>query len=145
MDNRTTANECTYFKLQSLHRVVARYYDSHLADSGLKGTQLALLSSIWSTEPVRPSDLALRLHLDNSTITRTLRTLRERGLTRCLPGSDDRSRFIELTDDGQKALARGRRSLRHAQTELADQVSVDELDRLHALLDRFTDTLNAHA
>jgi len=142
MSQRSLSAECTYFKLQCLHRVMTRYYDGHLSGSGLKGSQLSLLTSVKSLQPVRPSDLAVQLHLDNSTITRTLRTMRERGLVICLPGVDERSRLIALTEAGQLALTRGRRHWRHAQAAMAEHMSASDISELHELMDRFTETLD---
>lgn len=142
MSQRSLSAECTYFKLQCLHRVMTRYYDGHLAGSGLKGSQLALLTSIKFLQPVRPSDLATQLHLDNSTITRTLRTMRERDLVSCLPEVDERSRLIELTEAGQLALTRARRHWRQAQSTMAEQMGASDINELHELMDRFTEKLD---
>ncbi|MFC3103020.1 MarR family winged helix-turn-helix transcriptional regulator [Salinisphaera aquimarina] len=143
MSTQAPKTDCTHLKLQCLNRIINRHYDSHLAESGMKSSQFALLSHIVALEPVRPSDLAHRLHLDNSTITRTLHTLRQRDWVRMVAGHDARSRHIEITDLGRSRLRRARRHWQHAQRSLAAQMNASEMLQLHALLDRFTQTLDA--
>ena len=120
---------------------MTRHYNGYLSQSDLTVSQMSMLASITFFERVRPSDLASEMHLDNSTITRTLRTLRQRGFIEYLPGVDDRSRLITLTDAGQTAYTRARRHWRRDETTLAEQMGTDSVDELHALLNSFTERL----
>ncbi|MES1924979.1 MarR family transcriptional regulator [Salinisphaera sp. T31B1] len=139
--NGTATISCTHLKLQCVSRVVARHYDAYLADSGLRGSQYALLCNIQRHEPVRPSDLASRLFVNNSTITRTIRTLRRRGLVACIAGNDDRSRHVSLTEEGRRTLQSGQRDWRRAQRALAARLGTADVGQLHELLDRVADLL----
>lgn len=131
-----------HFKLQCLSRLVNRHYDRYLAQSELKGSQFALLSQITALEPVRPSDLAARLQLDNSTLSRTVRTLHARGWVTFAPGNDARSRHIEMTESGRAQLANAHRHWRQAQRALCNQLDDRDLRRLDELLDRCTEALD---
>ena len=52
-------------------RRVAQHYDAEVGETGLKGTQYALLSCVIKLGPVRPGDLARALKVDASILSRT--------------------------------------------------------------------------
>ena len=54
MQNVATPQGCTNLKLRQLTRMVTRHYDRHVAETGLKNTQYALLSHVVGLGPVRP-------------------------------------------------------------------------------------------
>src|SRR5437899_12344345 len=92
---------CTNHKLRQLSRAVTRHYDAYIAAAGLKNTQYSLLSHVVQLGPIRPSDLAQRMRLDASTLTRNLQPLLAQGCLRQRPGDDARSRLAEATAAGR--------------------------------------------
>lgn len=132
---------CTNYKLRQLSRVVGRHYDEYLAAAGLKGTQYSLLTQIVANGPIRATDLARRMHFDNSTLTRTLGTLERQGWVRRQAGSDGRSRLVAATAAGQVKRREGLARWLAAQRDLNARLGAGEVVRLHALLDEFTDAL----
>jgi DNA-binding MarR family transcriptional regulator len=126
---------CTNFKLRQLLRSIARHYDAHFAQAGLKGTQYSLLTAIVASEPVRPAELARAMGLDASTLTRNLRVLIDQGWVVQGPGDDARSRRIEATAAGRGKQAEARRHWKRAQLELNAILGVERVAALHALID----------
>lgn len=126
---------CTNFKLRQLLRAVARHYDAEFARAGLKGTQFSLLSQVVALEPVQPAELARRMGLDASTLTRNLRVLIELGWVRQGPGDDARSRRIESTVAGRAKQQEARRHWKKAQLGLQQRLGVERVAALHALID----------
>ena len=131
----TQPQGCTNFKLRTLLRRVARIYDAELSKAGLKGTQYSLLSHIAGLGPVRPQDLAHRMGMDASTLTRNLRVLIGAGWAVQRAGLDERSRLVDLTDAGRAKQAEARRHWKRAQSSLNDLLGVAQVARLHALID----------
>lgn len=86
---------CTNLKLRQLSRSVTRHYDAYVASTGLKNTQYSLLSHVVLLGPIRPSELAQRMRLDASTLTRNLQPLIAQGWVVQGPGEDARSRLVE--------------------------------------------------
>ncbi|HEX2012981.1 MAG TPA: MarR family winged helix-turn-helix transcriptional regulator, partial [Roseateles sp.] len=82
---------CTNFKLRQLTRRVSQHCEPYFAASGLKTTQYALLSHIDLLGPVQPSQLARRMGLDTSTLSRNLQPLLAGDWVERLPGGDARS------------------------------------------------------
>ncbi|HXL49608.1 MAG TPA: MarR family transcriptional regulator, partial [Xanthobacteraceae bacterium] len=107
----------------------------YIAATGLKNTQYSLLSHAVQLGPIRPSDLAQRMRLDASTLTRNLQPLLAQGWLRQGPGEDARSRLIEATGAGRAKRAEARRAWKQAQLALNARVGSGRVTALHALLD----------
>jgi DNA-binding MarR family transcriptional regulator len=73
---------------------LTQLYDDLMAPSGLRVTQFSLLGTLATHGPARMSDLARRLLLDRTALSRTLDPLVERGLVAITPGRDARTREV---------------------------------------------------
>ena len=60
-------------------RRVAQHYDAEVGETGLKGTQYALLSCVVKLGPVRFGDLAWALKVEASTLSRNLKPMAAAG------------------------------------------------------------------
>ena len=126
---------CTNYKLRQLSRALTRHYDAYVAATGVRNTQYALLSHVVQLGPIRPSDLAQRMRLDASTLTRNLQPLLAQGWLRQGPGEDARSRLIEATSAGRAKRAEAQRAWKQAQLALNARVGSERVAALHALID----------
>jgi DNA-binding MarR family transcriptional regulator len=126
---------CTSFKLRQITRRVSRHYDAAVGASGLKTTQYSLLSHVLTLGPVRPSDLAARMELEASTLTRNLQPLVAQGWVEIGAGADGRSRLVSITEAGRAKRAEAQRAWKQAQMSLNEQLGVERVARLHALVD----------
>ena len=132
---------CTNFKLRQLTRRVSQHYDRVVAASGLKTTQYSLLSQIEHLGPVRPSDLAAAMAMDNSTLTRNLQPLIVNRWAEIGPGEDGRSRLVAITARGRVKRSEAQRDWKRAQLALNERLGADRVAALHALLDDCLATL----
>jgi DNA-binding MarR family transcriptional regulator len=126
---------CTNLKLRQLGRIVTRHYDRHLASVGLKNTQYALLSHVVKLGPIRPGDLARRMQMDASTLTRNLQPMVAQGWLQIGEGEDARSRLVVATAQGQEKRTEGQRAWKEAQLALNALLGTDRVMALHELLD----------
>ncbi|HSC62136.1 MAG TPA: MarR family winged helix-turn-helix transcriptional regulator [Caldimonas sp.] len=133
---------CTNFKLRRLTRRVSQHYDRVVAASGLKTTQYSLLSQMEHLGPVRPSDLAAAMAMDNSTLTRNLQPLVASGWAEIGPGEDGRSRRVAITARGRAKRIEARREWKRAQLALNERLGAARVVALHALLDECLATLS---
>ncbi|MBN8746244.1 MAG: winged helix-turn-helix transcriptional regulator [Variovorax sp.] len=141
MDAIAKPKGCTSFKLRQLSRVVARHYDAHVAASGLKTSQFSLLSNIMVDGPVRPVDLAARMNLDASTLTRNLKPLIAEGWVEMGEGADARSRLVHITPTGRAKRDEARALWQQAQRSLNERLGLVRVAQLHALIDEALDVL----
>ena len=143
MDTAVKPRGCTNLKLRQLSRVVTRHYDAYVAPTGLRNTQYSLLSHVELLGPVRPVDLARRMRVDASTLTRNLQPLLAAGWVRLGPGADQRSRLVEVTDAGRAKRTEGQRAWKQAQLALNDRLGPQRVAQLHAVLDECIARLDA--
>ncbi len=134
---------CTNLKLRQLTRRVSRMYDAQMARCGLKTTQYSLLAVVDAFGPLQPGEIAHRLSMDPSTLTRNLQPLEAAGWIRVEAGPDARSRLIAITESGREKRAEARAHWKRAQQSLNRLVGEERVATLHALLDELQSTLDA--
>ncbi|MEU2270604.1 MarR family transcriptional regulator [Streptomyces olindensis] len=126
----------------------ARQHDRLMALAGvpLDRAAVALLRQIADCEPLRPGELAVRLGVEASHVTRTVQQLQKSGYVTRVPDPDDRrAQRIELTEAGARAIAKVREAgVRGMQMALSDW-SPEELRQLATLFHRMVDDFLAHA
>ncbi|MGW3954737.1 MarR family winged helix-turn-helix transcriptional regulator [Streptomyces sp. NPDC004752] len=126
----------------------ARQHDRLMALAGvpLDRAAVALLRRMVDTEPLRPGELAQRLGVEASHVTRTVQQLEKSGYVSRVPDPDDRrAQRIELTDAGREAVGRVRDAgVRGMQIALADWTP-EELRQLATLFHRMVDDFLAYA
>lgn len=142
MKNAIKPQGCTNLKLRQLGRIVTRHYDRYVAEAGLKNTQYALLSHVVKLGPIRPGDLARRMQMDPSTLTRNLQPMAAQGWLTVGAGDDARSRLVEATAAGHAKRAEGQRAWKAAQMALNERLGVERVAALHELLDACIECLN---
>ena len=99
------ATMCVCNNLRRTSRAVTNYYDSLLGQvSDLRMSQVIVLVVLYLAGPQTIHELAERMALDRTTIGRNLRPLAQQGLLTLTPGSDQRTRVVMLTGQGQEAL-----------------------------------------
>lgn len=101
-----------------------------VAGTGITADEYAVLGAIGVLRSVSPTELAARLHVPPTTISRHVARLVEAGLAERAPNPGDRrSYLLELTDEGRRIVRTiAPRVRRHVQrlAELADVGAIDE-------------------
>ena len=133
---------CTNLKLRQLGRMVTRHYDHYMSAVGLKNTQYALLSHVVKLGPIRPGDLAKRMQMDASTLTRNLQPMAAQGWLTVGAGENARSRLVEATLAGHAIRASGQRAWKSAQLALNERLGTERIAALHGLLDSCIESLD---
>ena len=136
---------CTHFRIRRLLRAVARLYDAEFAEAGLKGTQYSLLAQLAALGAVQPAELARRMGMDASTLTRNLKLLIDAGWVVQGPGPDARSRSVALTPAGRAKQLDARRHWKRAQLALNARLGDARVATLHTLLDDALSLLDEEA
>lgn len=129
---------CTCFKLRKLTRAMSRVYDQHMATVGLKTTQYSVLVNA-AREPLPVAELAERLGIERTTLTRNLKPLIEAQWITLEPGDDSRQRIVTISAAGRAKVKQAYAAWRAAQTEFENLLGTGAVRALHAQLD---DTLN---
>jgi len=125
---------CTCSAVRGAARRLTQYYDDALRETGLKVTQYGLLANIASLDRPTVTDLADRLAMDRTTLTRNLAPLRQAGWVELDAGPDRRSRSVVLTPAGRRTLAAARPLWLRAETSLRQRAGTDLTAALHDVL-----------
>ncbi|MDT0317727.1 MarR family winged helix-turn-helix transcriptional regulator [Streptomyces millisiae] len=125
----------------------ARQHERLMALAGLSLDRAgaALLRQLAERESMRPGELAARLSVEASHVTRQVQHLERSGFVTRVPDPDDRrAQRVQLTEAGRAAVRRVRAvSCQGMQAALADW-SPEDLHRLATLFRRMVDDFVSH-
>ncbi len=125
---------CTGARLRKLTRRMTSFYEQHLRTIGIRLSQYSVLMNL-STQPQTLLQLADRLEMDRTTLTRSLKPLVDSGWVEVAPGADARKRLLVLTDAGQRFRTQAQQVWRDAQTALEAQLGRSFVADLNAQLE----------
>ena len=130
-DARNALENCAGWNLRLASRRVTQFLERRLGDAGLSFAQFGLMAEIASAPDDALAALAGRMGLDQSTLSRTLRTLESDGLVEiAVVESDLRKRMVWLTESGARRLEAALLLWRQAHADLAKVLSTDLVLRL---------------
>ena len=125
---------CSCASLRRLTRRVTQYYDNALRPSGLRVTQYSILAHIAEAADLSLTELAARLDMDRTTLTRNLRPLEKAHWVELTAGPDRRSRSVRLTRGGAQRLKDAGPLWRAAEQGFRRTVGRDESAALRRLI-----------
>ncbi len=133
---------CVCSNLRRASRAVTNYYDSVLGQvSDLRVSQMIVLVVLCLAGPQTIHELAELMALDRTTIGRNLRPLEKQGLLTLTSGSDQRTRVVTLTAQGQEALLRVVPQWERAQAQMVTGIGHEQVAEFLAQLS----TVASHA
>ncbi|WP_241073912.1 MarR family winged helix-turn-helix transcriptional regulator [Achromobacter insuavis] len=130
---------CNSTAIRKAARHLGRFYDSHLAQVDLRGTQYAILNLLAARGPQTIAALAESLVTDRATMGHNLRPLERDGLVRIAVGKQDRrEREIALTDVGRDAETAGRMAWQRAQQQFEAAFGKEDALAMRRIMHRIT-------
>jgi DNA-binding MarR family transcriptional regulator len=125
-DARQAIDVCAAWNARLLARRLTHHFEQRMAGSGLSFAQFGLMAEIASAADDTITALAERMGLDQSTLSRTLRTLEADGLVEiAVAQGDQRRRLVWLTEKGARRLETALASWRKTHADLSRRLSVD--------------------
>jgi DNA-binding MarR family transcriptional regulator len=123
-DARAVIESCAGWHARLAARRITQFLDREMADSGLGVAQLGLMAQIAAATDDTLAALAERTGLDQSTLSRNLRTLEGEGLVEiAVVETDLRRRAVWLTETGARRLEAAIPVWRKAHAKLARRLS----------------------
>jgi len=132
-------SRCTCFLLRRAARRTSQFYDRALAPLGLSLNEYSILRR--AHEPTALGELAERVGMDRSTLSRNLRPMLAAGWIEQRRGDDARRRVIAASAAGRQLLRRAEPLWQRAQTQLEDWAGADAVAALHSQLQQLEDAL----
>src|SRR5262245_44930226 len=125
-DARHLVESCAGWNSRLAARHITQFLEREMAGSGLSVAQLGLMAQIAAADDDTLGALAKRTGLEQSTLSRNLRTLEGEGLIEiALVESDVRRRAVWLTETGARRLEAAMPLWRKAHAKLARRLSVN--------------------
>lgn len=123
---RFLVEQCAGGHSRRAARLITQFLDHEMAETGLRVAQLGLMAQIAAMSDDTLSALAQRTGLEQSTLSRNLRTLESDGLVEIASvDSDLRRRMVWLTETGARRLEAAIPLWRDAHAKLASRLSPD--------------------
>ena len=123
-DARVLVESCAGWNSRLATRRISQFLDRELRETGLTAAQLGLMAQIASAGDDTLGALARSTGLEQSTLSRNLRTLEGQGLIEiAVVESDLRRRAVWLTETGARRLEAAIPLWRKAQVRLANVLS----------------------
>ena len=130
-DARALVEACAGWNSRLAARRITQFLDREMTELGLTAAQLGLLAQIAALSDDTLGALAERAGLEQSTLSRNLRTLEGEGLIEIAAVEADlRRRAVWLTETGARRLQAAIPVWRRAQVRLAKRLSPDLARRL---------------
>jgi DNA-binding MarR family transcriptional regulator len=103
---KSLADICTCGELRKAARAITLLYDNAFKSSGLLSTQFGVLQVLCEIDSIQITDLAGKLGMDRTTITRNLSVLERDGFIKISQGKDHRTRIVTATQKGHIAVSK---------------------------------------
>ncbi|MFQ5462070.1 MAG: MarR family winged helix-turn-helix transcriptional regulator [Phycisphaerae bacterium] len=100
----TIASECLAVRIRLLNRTVTNIFDEALRPLGVKVSQLNVLMVVAKYGPIAPGEVARRLNMEKSTLSRNLDRMGIHGWFNVAEGDSGRKRVLELAAPGRKLI-----------------------------------------
>jgi DNA-binding MarR family transcriptional regulator len=135
---------CACNQLRRASRGVTQHYETGMAPSGVKVTQLPILVALGSEGDLSITRLAGALSLDRTSLTRNLGVLEGRRLIRIVEHEDDaRVRMVSLTRSGARVLAGALNRWAEMQNVVEERFGRRRLEALYDELVALSDVVTA--
>ena len=124
--------DCVGFNLRKANRAVSQLYDEMLRPTGIRGTQYSLLVVLKIVGSVLVTELAEKIVMDRTTLSRNLEVMEKQGLVSVTPGEDRRTRKVMITEMGSAVLLEAYPLWQQAQAKIRESMGEERLQALMA-------------
>ena len=111
------AADCLAVRVRLLSRTITAIYDDALRPLGLTAGQLNVLVIIANRGPISPGEIARRLSMEKSTVSRNLARMRDNGWIAVTAGESGHKQRLTLNRRGKALLGRALPAWEEAQTQ----------------------------
>lgn len=135
-------SECSCNMMRKSARKITQFYENNLREAGIKPTQFSILATLANTGPIQLTQLADRLVLERTSLTRNLNVLERNTWIDIQPGEEDsRQRVVSLTRNGYKQLDCAIPYWQKAQKAIAKDMGQETITGLRKTLDEMTEII----
>ncbi len=126
---------CLNFSIRKASRVLNKIYDRHLQSVGIKCTQFTILRIIDYKQQTTSLELIDIMHMDQTTLSRSLKPLIRDGFIDVTPGEDRRYKLLSLSPSGTRIFKRALKAWQAAQDDIRSRLTKKQLAELLSVSD----------
>lgn len=135
-------SDCNCSSLRGATRMMTALYDDALRPSGLRTTQLSILSRLNAVGSMTMNEFAAMLAMDRTTLARNLRPLEREGFVQLDVGEDKRERLVSLSKSGRFALKRAMPLWEIAQQRFETRIGAVDAEALRETMKRIVNAVS---
>ena len=113
----TIASDCLAVRVRLLNRTITAIFDNALRPLGLTAGQLNILVIITKRGPISAIEIAERLNMEKSTVSRNLGRMRDNGWLKVSAAEPGQKQRLALSRRGKELLAKSLPAWKRAQTQ----------------------------
>jgi DNA-binding MarR family transcriptional regulator len=125
--------DCLAVRVRLLNRTITSIYDDALRPLGLTAGQLNILVIIAKRGPISPGEIARRLNMEKSTVSRTISRMRNNGWVRVMAGESGQKQLLSLKRQGKTLLGDSLPAWEEAQTRARAVLGQRGADSIHSI------------
>lgn len=127
------AGKCLASRVRLLNRTITAIYDEALRPLGLTAGQLNTLVVIAGRATLSPGEVARRLNMEKSTVSRNIERMRNNGWLTVTSAESGRQQQLALTRQGKALLEKSVPAWERAQAQAAAVLGRRGVDSIHRL------------
>lgn len=143
---------CLCTTIRKTSRSISRLYDAFLEPANVNIKQLAILITVGGlgqdqnteeNQTVTINDIAQRLKIENSTLSRNLRKLENQNLIKISPSpTSKKEKHVELTEDGLNKIQNAYKYWNEVQNITREKIGASKFNALIEAMNNLTDALS---
>ncbi len=135
MSDYLSPGHCVSNSLHQTARAVTRIYREEMQPTGILRSQFAILGYLSKLGVVQLTELADKLYMDRTTLSRNIKPLEKRGLVHINTSpTDARAREVSLSTEGRKQFREATKLWRKAQKRVVQTFGEENWASLEATL-----------
>ena len=125
--------ECLAVRIRMINRTITAIYDHALRPLGVTVGQLNLLVVVAHHGPVSPNEIARRLHMEKSTVSRSAARMSDNGWLNVEPAPSGHKQLLTTSAKGEALLGRSLPAWDKAQTRARAALSPAGASSIHQI------------
>ncbi|MEM9445108.1 MAG: MarR family winged helix-turn-helix transcriptional regulator [Verrucomicrobiota bacterium] len=137
-------NDCICFGIRKASRAITQICDDSLKRSKLRSTQFTILLALSQKGSITIGKLAEELWIDPTALSRNLKPLVRENYLEIQPGSDQRTRFISLSEKGKIKTDEALNHWKETQEKLRTLFTESDLAQIKGSLNMLLESIKDH-
>ncbi len=123
--------ECLAVRVRMLNRTITTIYDDALRPLGLTAGQLNIMVVVTARGPISPGEVAHRLNMEKSTVSRNVERMRKNGWLAVTAAESGHKQQLTLTRRGRTLLAKSHPAWEEAQITAREVLGQRGAEAIH--------------